>query len=369
MPVARFCVCGFLLPALDGAPRPCPACGRSATPAVPTVKIEMTRLQPVDPTPSSLGYKAVQIGGTTSDDSPIPFAGSSEARSVEKDDLRRRRSEVFREVRDENRRMRERRGTRGPWNNPWPAAGSFQDCVTYPLRSIVWVLVLAWAWSVLLFFGFTFAFRGWDYLIPNLCVAGAGIVILGFTHRLCQYAYASSCVDQTEMLSWPSFSFFTEVKTGLLGFVGLMTGPIPVAFLAGWFWLNGGVLMFVDRLILVELVAVALTWWLLVIVSSHEFSTVHPRAIVLWFETRGWTVLAALLGSMTAVTLILWFMTAVLSLGANDGFVVQAIFLPASLVWVFAILFLMLRWLGVRVRNEMTARPHSLNAKWLAEQG
>jgi hypothetical protein len=362
MSVARFCVCGYLLPA-SGGTKPCPSCGRVMNPPATNIVVEMPR-EPRDDIPVvPLTFKAVEIGGTSKQPPPISLDKPTDARSIEEDDYARRRSDIYREVREENRRLRRLREMRGgPFGNQWPDAGGLQDCLMYPLKSIVWVLILAWAWSVLVIFGVNFAFRGIEYLIANAMVFAAGVIVLGFTHRLCQYAYASSRVGLTEMLSWPSFKFAVELKAGLRGLVGLFAGPIPVAFLAGWFWLNGGRLQFVDHLILVELIAVALTWWLLIIVSSHEFGSIHPRSILLWFDAYGWLPLIVMLVAMTIVTFILWFMASILSVGLNEGFFIQSIFLPASLVWVFAILFLLLRWLGVRVRVRAHKEPDPANA-------
>jgi hypothetical protein len=362
MSVARFCVCGYLLPASIGA-RPCPSCGRDVNPPAASVLVEAP-LHPRDEAPATLSYKAVEVGGTSKQGPPISLDKPPDARSVAEDEYARRRSEVYREVREENRRLRRLREIGMAGSNHWPDPGGLQDCLMYPLKSIVWVLIMAWAWSILIIFGINFIFRGWSYLVPNAIVLAVGTVVLGFTHRLCQYAYASSRVGLAEMLSWPSFNLLVELKTGLRGLTGLLAGPLPVAFLAGWFWLNGGRLQFVDMLILVELVAVALTWWLLIVVSSHEFGSIHPRAILLWFDVYGWLPLCVALASMTLVTMILWFMAGILSTGLNEGgFFLQSIFLPASLVWVFAILFLLLRWLGVRVRHRAHAEaPKALPA-------
>lgn len=338
MSVARFCVCGFLLS--GDAAKPCPACGRSLAPAVPTTKIAPL---PID-APLHLKYDAVEVDAH---DNPVPASAA--------DDFRRQRSKTLRAVQDEHRERR-RIGA-----NPWPMAGTLQDCLMYPLKSIVWVLVLAWSWSALVIFGVRLA----NYSSPEIWYAGAvvalaALIVVGFTHRLLQYAYASSSLGRTEMLSWPSFHLVAELKAGVRGLAGLLMGPLPVAFLAGWFWLHSGPMQPLDVLIIVELVALALTWWLLIVVASHEFGSIDPRRIGAWFETVGWVPLMVSFGVMTAATFILWFVLTVLFASEAEGIFMLVIFLPAALVWVFALIFVLLRWLGVRGRQPLapeTALP------------
>lgn len=334
MSVARFCVCGFLMPA-NAAEKPCPACGRVSGPKLPA-----TIVQPIAPTPDiplgPLTFQAVEIGGTNT----TPKAD---------DDFRRERSKTFLAIQEEARHNEERRPRRA---NSWPSAGTFQDCIMYPLKSIVWVLVLAWSWAVLLIVGVRIVnLRGTELMIALAIVLPAAVIVLGFTHRLFQYAYASSSLGKSEMLSWPSFNLFAELKAGARGLIGLLAGPLPVAFLAGWFWLYSGRMQAIDALIIVELVTVALTWWLLAVIAAHEFGSIRPSAILRWFETHGWLPLLAIAGMMTIATFILWFTFSILMVDHSEGLFVQAIFLPAALVWVFALIFLLLRWLGVRVRT------------------
>src|SRR5436190_3531884 len=190
MSVARFCLCGYLLPASIGE-EPCPVCGRLLNPPAPKDVVEVKSLPPEVPPSQTFRFQAVEVGGEAKTRPPISLDKPTDARSIDEDEYARRRSEVYREVREENRRLRSVREMRSRWNNDWPEAGSLQDCLMYPLKSIVWVLILAWAWSVLIIFGVNFAFGGLDYLVANVFVFAAGVLILGFTHRLCQYAYAS----------------------------------------------------------------------------------------------------------------------------------------------------------------------------------
>src|SRR5712671_4956220 len=178
MSVARFCVCGFLLPASIGT-KPCPACGRHLNPPASNVVVEVPRVQPDEAPSRTFGFRAVEVGGDSKQRPTISLDKPIEARSIEEDDYARRRSEVYREVRDENRRLRYMREMRSHWNNNWPDPGSLQDCLMYPLKSIIWVLILAWAWSILLIFGVNFAFGGIDYLVANAFVFAAGVIILG----------------------------------------------------------------------------------------------------------------------------------------------------------------------------------------------
>jgi hypothetical protein len=302
-----------------------------------------------------MGYKVVEVGGDSARP-PISLDPVYPIDTSNDDALRRRRSEDLARIADESRRYRDDRIRSMRLQNGWPEAGTFQDCFMYPLKSIVWVLVLAWAWSVLIIVGINcLGATGGSLIFLVSFLSVALLIVTGFSHRLFQYAYASSSQGQSEMLTWPRFHLWAEIKAGLIGTVGLLCGPLPVAFLAGFFWLYGGRLETVDRLILIELTVIALTWWLLMVVASHEYGSIHPRSIVRWFEDHGWLQLAVVVGAMIVITIIFVFMLGILSVGRPEGFFVQAIFVPASLVWVFAILFLVLRWLGVRARPRNPA--------------
>src|SRR5204863_57356 len=82
--------------------------------------------------------------------------------------------------------------------------------------------------------------------------------------------------------------------------------------------------------IVLELVTVALTWWFLIVVASHETGAVHPLAIVRWFETHGWVALAVIFGCMTVISLDLLFVTFGIVSGASD-LVLRSPFLPILL--------------------------------------
>src|SRR5262245_32072812 len=101
MSVARFCVCGFLLPA--GPTKPCPACGRDTTPrpvapvSLPPAKGDAIPIAPTMPAErppaipkQPLGYQTIEVNDNGE---PVyDFDGPVNARSAAKESERLRRA-------------------------------------------------------------------------------------------------------------------------------------------------------------------------------------------------------------------------------------------------------------------------------------
>lgn len=354
MSVARFCVCGFLLPA--GSPKFCPACGRDTAPPLTASRLppsegSLVSIPPAYPTDAPplpkkpIAYRTVEVDD---DGEPIyDFDGPVNARSAAADAERIRRREVRRNS-AENDAWLEREEAIAQIRSRPREINLLNDCFQFPFNSIIWVMILAVSWSALLVLSTFFLWVG--YLVVEVFLFAAGVFVLGFTHRIFQYAYASSCAGKAEMLSWPTFRPMAEFREGMRGLLGLCAGPIPVAGLAVWFWLYTGRLYFVDRLILIELSALAFTWWLLVIVASHEFGSVLPGAILQWFDTYGWIPLLVIFGAMTLASIFLWFALAVLGITATLSHEFTVLLAPA-MAGIIVLVLVLLRWLGVRRRK------------------
>jgi hypothetical protein len=151
--------------------------------------------------------------------------------------------------------------------------------------------------------------------------------------------------------------------------LSFLAGPVVLALVAFFFWLDSGDFGFVDCLILWELGLVAVGYWALALMAMWEgerFREANPVAVVRLVRAEGYRVLgAALLMALVVVSHGLLAVGAVESLHQNIGgwFLLIGCW-AGQLFW----LLFLLRWLGVSRFRALKARKREGEAAEPSQQ-
>ena len=341
MSVAKFCTCGFQL----GHPRPnCPSCGRS---------LEMTTSHPVltaVPLPvPPLNLEPLKF--EPENKKPRPRWDDGDTYRLNEPDANNPADQLYEDQIAEARRLlRDARRKQRSIAIFFAEPGSFKDCFFYPFKGWVWATLLAFGWSIILVL-LTALMPLEQFGIGTVVFAAALWMVLGFSHRLCRYVYESSGQEKASMLGWPGFDPREDLKQGFWAVLAFLAGPLPVLGIAIWFWLNSGRLTMVDRLIVLELVALAFSWWMLTLVVFRDRGAFHPAAIGIWLEKNGMLPLGVIFAGSTALCFILWTLLPAIEI-LHDFPIFGGFYYTVWLTPVFFVVFFQLRWLGARFRRD-----------------
>jgi hypothetical protein len=98
----------------------------------------------------------------------------------------------------------------------------------------------------------------------------APLLFLVYTSATVECALKSALAGKGPGLCWPGHHLLAVLKSGLRWLICFLAGPLVLLALAGYYWLYGGDQTGVDWAILVELIVLAVSYWLLTVVCSAE---------------------------------------------------------------------------------------------------
>jgi hypothetical protein len=275
------CVCGLVVHVeKDAAPscRVCPCCGErlklsfSGRTEGPTFAAEVP-LIPLNPLygaePSSpaddLTYRVVEMPG-----SAPPYFGESWAdrprTSRRTDDEDREARRLFAQAR---RDIRRHPAYRHPF--AWPLERSGPECLLFPLR-VGWLIgLLGVLWAMLI----PILVRvlptpddatpaGWMIRLPIITIA---LFLLGLTWNFLREVLYAGASGKREIVIGYFFMPGAIVQSGLMAVLAFLAGPILFIATALWFWMDAGVLSFVDHLLLWQLGLCACVAWVYLLLA------------------------------------------------------------------------------------------------------
>jgi hypothetical protein len=140
------------------------------------------------------------------------------------------------------------------------------------------------------------------YLSPFLLLA---LLILPNVCGTIECALTSALAGKGPGMYWTGRHFGAAFQSCLRWLICFLAGPILPAALAGYYWLNGGDLKLLDRLILAELGILTIAYWLLAVVASNEarrFRDANPVRIA---QLMHWLRFRAIVPVLVVPTLLL----------------------------------------------------------------
>jgi hypothetical protein len=185
------------------------------------------------------------------------------------------------------------------------------------------------------------------------------LVLVGYTFAFFRCVLGSALAGEAGEIRWPGYDLLLVLKSTLLGLIAFLEGPILLVCVAYFFWLEGGDPNIADRVILWELLAVAVAHFTLlflaVCLSNHlrDANPVRLVELVIQLGWRGRLILAA--GAILIVGDTLLILDMLGNLEATAGW------LPLFGCWAggFYLITLFFRWLGLycHYQFELGRRP------------
>ena len=152
-----------------------------------------------------------------------------------------------------------------------------------------------------------------------VCLVGA----VGFPCHFLWCALADASAGGNSDVAAEGLSVAGVLRSGLTLLIGFLAGPAIPAAGAGLFWLYAGDLAWIDRLILAELIAASVGYWLLTLASVAErrrLSDVNPLLVADLMYRLGWrAAVVTLVGSVLAFALGAAAVFGVRELHREDG--------------------------------------------------
>jgi hypothetical protein len=139
---------------------------------------------------------------------------------------------------------------------------------------------------------------GWGRWLSGLLVV-VPLLILSYLFGFLDCVMASGIAGEYRHVRWPGHKINLALKSCLTWVVCFLAGPIIPFSLAIVFWFRAGELEVLDWLILAELVVVALSYWILVLVTVNArdgLANVLPMRVAEQVNRLGWRSLGAAVG-------------------------------------------------------------------------
>jgi hypothetical protein len=239
------------------------------------------------------------------------------------------------------------------------------QCLLYPFRA--WPLVFGLSGALALCAGMsTFVHRQTQEFAQGISVLGIytlwaciPLMILSYSCGFLDCVMASALAGEFRHVRWPGRRLDMALKSCFVWAVCFLAGPaVPIA-LALTFWLQAGEMEIVDWLILTELVVVAMSYWLLVLLTVNAkdgLANVNPMRVMELIGRLGWGSIGVALGTaVVAILHVLAAIAAITDLQRDESWGWFAL-IYCSWSGMFWTTFLF-RWLGVWChRLELTAR-------------
>ena len=125
------------------------------------------------------------------------------------------------------------------------------------------------------------------------------LLILSYLFGFLDCVMASGIAGEYRHVRWPGRKLNLALKSCVTWVVCFVAGPIIPLGLAALFWLRAGELEVLDWLILAELVVVALSYWILVLVTVNArdgLANVLPMRVAEQVNRLGWRSVGAAVG-------------------------------------------------------------------------
>jgi hypothetical protein len=229
------------------------------------------------------------------------------------------------------------------------------QCLLYPLRA--WPLVFGLSGALALCVGMsTFVHRQTQEFAQGISVLGIytlwtsiPLMILSYSCGFLDCVMAGALAGEFRHVRWPGRRLDMALKSCFVWAVCFLAGPaVPIA-LALTFWLQAGEMEIVDWLILTELVVVAMSYWLLVLLTVNAkdgLASVNPMRVMELIGRLGWGAIGVAMG--TALVAILHVLAAIAALtdlqrDQGSGWIALILCCWSGMFWA-TFLF---RWLGV----------------------
>jgi hypothetical protein len=236
----------------------------------------------------------------------------------------------------------------------------FLECLLYPFRAWPILLGISLAWATLTTTFVTLLPEEWDAnaVAPRVPFFLFAFLLLGFTSSFLRGVLASASDGESAFVPWPRGDVLQVLWSGVACLVCFLAGPVAALLAAVWFWLNAGDLVFVDGLIIFELGAAAVTYWILALLAVEhrgrlrDASPIGVGRVARHLGWRGWVVVGLATSALLAQVHLILESVEDLHRGPGGWF---------SLVWwsfaCMASLLALLRWFGLsRFRAKQLQR-------------
>lgn len=225
------------------------------------------------------------------------------------------------------------------------------DCLMYPFRAFGLVALLATGLTVfsalMLFVLFNDA-ESFDY--GQIVFWGVlGMTAVTYTFGLLSCTLQAGSTGDASGVRWPGVDLLLILKSVLAAFICFLPGPVVLATVGWWFWLETGELTIVDRLLLWELAVATFLSWLLAFAAvtiKDRLAAAWPGASVAMFVKLG----RGLIPIGLVATAIFWihagWLLFTLEVRANEPAAGISLLFLCCLSFLFWMTFLC-RWIGI----------------------
>jgi hypothetical protein len=139
---------------------------------------------------------------------------------------------------------------------------------------------------------------GWAFWLHGLW-AVIPLLVLSYLFGFLDCVMASGIAGEYRHVRWPGRKIGLALKSCVIWFLCFLAGPIIPFALALIFWLRAGEMEVVDWLILAELVIVAVSYWILVVLTVNAkdgLASVNPMRVADQINRLGWRSLGVAVG-------------------------------------------------------------------------
>jgi len=130
------------------------------------------------------------------------------------------------------------------------------------------------------------------------------LLIIGYPCRLLQTVLESSAAGKVSEVPWRGNPLALFVQSGAIWVICFLAGPVVPAGIALWYWVQVGDVGLVDRLILGELAAFAVSYWVLALAAVCQrgrLRDANPIAVIDCAHRLGYRAAVAAILAFTLV--------------------------------------------------------------------
>lgn len=233
------------------------------------------------------------------------------------------------------------------------------ECLLYPFRA--WPLVFGLSGAVALCAGLTALVhrqtqeftQGITAIVIYALWASVPFMILSYSCGFLDCVMAGALAGEFRHVRWPGRNLGLALKSCLTWAVCFLAGPIVPIALALTFWLQAGEMQIIDWLIMAELVIVAFSYWILVLLTVNAkdgFRFSNPMWVTELVGRLGWRSIGVVVGAAVAALVHIWAAIAALTDLQRDhsgGWMALILCSWSGMFWA-TFLF---RWLGIWCRR------------------
>jgi hypothetical protein len=245
------------------------------------------------------------------------------------------------------------------------------QCLLYPFRA--WPLVFGLSGALAICAGLTALIhrqtqqstQGIATIMVYAMWASVPLLILSYSCGFLDCVMAGALAGEFRHVRWPGRNLAMALKSCLTWATCLLAGPIVPIALGVYFWLQAGELEIIDWLILTELIVVAFSYWILVLLSVNAKDGIrysNPLRVTELVGHLGWSSLGiALAAALVTLVHVLLAITGLAGLQRDEsgGWFLLILCFWSGMFWA-TFLF---RWLGIWCyRLELTA-PRTITSK------